>query len=109
MKDHRMNMEDITGLDIDKILESEYMNGKYTYRSRNPSNHSSPEANGAIEDLFDLDEAAQMVQIVSSEPCLNIKLNVSDTFCSPINNLLKSHIMSINKTQIEKLAINRHR
>ena len=58
MKDHRMNMEDITGLDIDKILESEYMNGKYTYRSRNPSNHSSPEANGAIEDLFELDEAA---------------------------------------------------
>lgn len=53
-----MNMEDITGLDIDKILESEYMNGKYTYRSRNPSNHSSPEANGAIEDLFELDEAA---------------------------------------------------
>ena len=58
LKDHRMDMEDTSGLDINQILKSEYMNGKYTYRSRNPSNHSSPEANGAIEDLFELDEAA---------------------------------------------------
>ena len=58
MKDHRMNIEDTSGLDIEKILEAEYMNGKYTYRSRNPSNHSSPEANGAIEDLLDVNEAA---------------------------------------------------